>query len=882
MKKVFSILFVAVLTIVILPFGSSFNTLQADSYYPMACNANEFEVSDIKSDGSLVKVSCHSNFADAKNAMKKNDDYVVRYSKSYSPTKIVAMNSGLAYTYPGRRNSLTMYLYQNYSVGTNNQNKYKYTYLTENYEMNYYDTLTEYSSSIAEYGKGFIKISMNGFDGYCELEYTDLVPMKYIENGIPIYLGGNNTYNGESPYRVKLDQNYYALEANGNYTDLVFHYSLAYPDKYKDALSCITNTIKVDNAQLYLNAGMKVGVKYYSNDGINFYSDRAMKKFVAQVYGYYQFLSVRSKTNISAKTFDNFLKTIKSSSQMMDEGQSFINAQNNYGSNALIIYSMACLESAYGTSYYSSDRYNLFGWGAYDSNPGHASEYESIEQCVNQQMGRNLDWFMDCTNWRYAGTCVGNKGTGFNMQYASDPYWGAKIAAIAYTIDKYSCNNNGKLTDYNSYTTAVVDANYNPSFGINTSNWNTPIYKSATSNSALHYSKFNDNYQKDLTVAIIEKSGNRYKINLANPMVNGSLYVDDGIVKYDWNASVGYIDCDRVTLINASKQEEQKGEATYKPYNAIYEMKLDGNRLFINGLGVIQGTDFKTNNESIKHEIVFYSFENNEEVYSYLASNVDSDGYSMNDGYDYKYSGFSAEIDLSNENLGYGNYYISLRTTNGDHVVEETLRTSSSKNRNKVSNKSDVTYLLNANPLSSYRLELDIVSSPIDYSSINKPSARSSMAAFDSIAFDENGDLNIIGEGLIHYLDFNDKRNIQFNVYLVQDNSNYLKLNTSLREDDTDYSSALNSEYDLSYISFSATTADLESKVTDLNDGKYQLVLEIVNKQGAIKYIDYVEITNRSGLKFNSTSTDTKTAEIITSNTRKKVMIDVRTIETGE
>lgn len=882
MKKIFVTIFTTLLFILVLPLGNNFKHVEAASYYPMACSANEFEVSYVENDGSLSKVSCHSNFPDAKKAMKANEDYVVRYEKSYSPTKIIAMNSGLAYTYPGRRNSLTMYIYQNASVGSSNQNKYKYTYLTENYEMNYYDTLTDYSDSLKEYGKGFIKVSMNGFDGYCELEYTDLVPMKYIEKSIAIYLGGNNTYNGESAYRVKLSQNYYSIESKGNYKDLVFHYNMSYPDKYEDGLSCIANSIRIDNAKNYLDAGMKTGVKYYSNDGINFYSDRKLTKFVAQVYGYYQYLSVRSKTNISAKTFDAFLKSMKSSSQMMDEGQAFINAQNNYGSNALIIYAMACQESGYGTSYYSSDRYNLFGWGAYDSNPGNASKYESIEQCVNQQMGRNLDWFMDCTNWRYAGTCVGNKGTGFNMQYASDPYWGAKIAAIAYNIDKYSCNNNGKLTDYNNYTIAVVDHNYNPCFGIDTSNWKTPIYKKSSGTSVLHYSKFNDNYQKDLTIAITEKVGNRYKINLANPMVNGALYVDSDIVKYDWNTSVGYIDCDKVSLINASKQEEQKGEATYKPYNAIYEMKLDGNKLSINGLGVIQGTDFKVNNDSIKHEIVFYNFENNEEVYSYLASNDDSDGYSMNDGYDYTYSGFSADIDLDNENLGLGSYYISLRTTNSEHVVEETLRTSNSKNRNKVSNKDGVTYLLNANPLSSYRLELDIVSSPIDYTTINKPSARTSMAAFDSIAFDENGDLNIIGEGLIHYLDFNDKRNIQFNVYLVQDDNSYLKLNTSLRDDDTDYTSALNSEYDLSYISFIATTEGLENKVTDLNDGKYQLVLEIVNKQGAIKYIDYVEMTNRSGMKFNSTSTDVKTAEIITSNVRKKVMIDVETIETGE
>ena len=70
--------------------------------------------------------------------MKANNDYVVRYSKSYSPTKIVAMNSGFVYTYPGRGNSSTMSLYQN--PNARNDSKYKTTYVSNHYEMTYIDT----------------------------------------------------------------------------------------------------------------------------------------------------------------------------------------------------------------------------------------------------------------------------------------------------------------------------------------------------------------------------------------------------------------------------------------------------------------------------------------------------------------------------------------------------------------------------------------------------------------------------------------------------------------------------------------------------------------------------------------------------------------------
>ena len=110
--KLINAVLCALLICMLMPVSGSLS-VSADSYYPMACSAGQFEVSSINNDGSFTKISCHGNLKDAKTAMKKNSDYVVRYGKSYSPTKIVAMNSGLAYSYPGRRNSSTMYLFQN-------------------------------------------------------------------------------------------------------------------------------------------------------------------------------------------------------------------------------------------------------------------------------------------------------------------------------------------------------------------------------------------------------------------------------------------------------------------------------------------------------------------------------------------------------------------------------------------------------------------------------------------------------------------------------------------------------------------------------------------------------------------------------------------------
>ena len=134
MKRFLNLLITAILLVSIMPMDDAFH-VAADEYYSMACETGKFEVSYIEDDGSFTKVSCHSSFDEAKKAMKANEDYVVRYGKSYSPTRIVAMNSGLAYSYPGRRNSSIMYLYQDPSQ--KESSRYKTTFVSNHYEMTY-------------------------------------------------------------------------------------------------------------------------------------------------------------------------------------------------------------------------------------------------------------------------------------------------------------------------------------------------------------------------------------------------------------------------------------------------------------------------------------------------------------------------------------------------------------------------------------------------------------------------------------------------------------------------------------------------------------------------------------------------------------------------
>ena len=870
LRKLLNFTISALFIISILPAFSGAFKLEAANNYSFACSSSEFEVSYIEDDGSLTKVSCHSSLDDAKSAMKANNDYVVRHNSSYSKSKIVAMNSGLAYSYPNRRGTNTMYLYQD--PKQTGSSLYKQTYISKGFEMTYVDTYSVNSS-----GAGYVQIVMNGFEGFADLEYVDLVPFKYINNGIAIYLGGDHgstvSYGNEDPYLVKLEQNYYMLETKGNYTDLVFYYHYAYGI---NGNKCVTYVNSVDNGRHYLEAGMQMGVKYYSNDGVNFYSDQKLKNLAATCYNYYQFLPFRTKTDISASTFDAFVSG-HSDSVLRGEGQSFIDAQNAYGINALLVYAMACHESAYGESGYAVHRYNLFGWSAVDSNPNGASYFNSVEDCINAQMGRYINWFIDFTNWRYFGYCVGNKGAGLNVQYASDPYWGVGIASLAYSIDKKSKNSNGELSDYDKYTLAYVNGNYNDTlYGSNIA-WDSKFYATSTGNSILFTGRYGSHYQKDLIVPIIGEENGRYRIQTPNPIENGALVTRDGILPYDWEDSVAYISKSDVKVLYGKEQpviepDNPKDDSTYEPFTSIRNLNLDSSVLTIEGIGLIQGMDF-ADLSKISQQISFVDLNNEENSYSFDCDVIDSEGYSRNDGWDYTYTGFSITLDLKDK-LPAGSYCVRLKTTNEDRTSETALFTSLSSYRLLSSVSDTNTYLIRMNDSKSYRFEIDIMPliDDLDFSEINKPSKRTSNVSLDAIALSEDGTLTINGHSYMYYINYDATDNIAYDVYLVNDEGDYLKLDTALYDDGIDYKKELNSNYNINNISFKAT-----GDVGTLKQGTYTIYLKMSNKINETTYLDINEIKNY-GFEAEPVIIEGLTYEIGASRIRKRLTLNV----TGE
>ena len=827
---------------IVLPMaGQDFGNVKAEDIYPVACSI--YEVSYIEDDGSFTKYECYDSFDKAKKKMQElGDDYVVRSADGYSPSKIVAINSGLVYSYP-RGSSSTQNIYESRS----DRYEHTYTYVSRYYEMTYIDT--PYMSAISGFeGQGWVEVILNGFQGFADLEYTDLVPSKFIDKGIPLYMGGSYAYNGTSAYRSIAVPNYYIIKTNGNYQDLEFHYHISYPQSSSNA--CMQEyVLKVGSANDY--PFLEEGVKYYSDDGINFYTDYHKTTYVGSAYNYYQYLPLRTSSDISYDTLNSFLISVQgknTNSVLVDEGKSFKDAEAKYGCNATTIYAMACLESAYGTSGYARNRNNLFGWNAFDDSPDDASYFSSIYVCIKEQMGRNLRKFMDVNDGRYNGQCVGNKGSGFNVEYASDPYWGAKIASIYYAIDKYDNGNNGNLTDYGKYDLGLIET-----FG-------AKIYAEDAS-SVLYCSNYTSTRQQDHIVVLLEESGSYYKIQTSNPISDGKLVSDsDEVVRYDYDASVGLIKQSDVKKLT----ENEVMNVEHSSLTIIDDVLLDDGILKISGVAAITNMNFIDTNK-ITQTIEIYDYSSST-TYKEISCEIDdSSWFSINDGYDYRYAGFVGEIDLSE--LSNGSYYIRIRTTNGNEVMETDLKSALKEHSLFIEKDENKTYKVNANELYDYRFELEIMNSSLDYEKIDKPSIRDSLIAFDDIEITDEGILNVEGIAMIYYLDYSDAslEKISHQLYLVSENE-AIEMNTTTNACSLDYQSIYGSSYNMKNICFSASQS-----IKELS-GSYVLMIRISNGD----YFDIGEIANRFGEELPSIVIDDRTYGILTDKVRYRLYLNVK------
>lgn len=301
--------------------------------------------------------------------------------------------------------------------------------------------------------------------------------------------------------------------------------------------------------------------KYYSYDGHYFYEDYAvmLDDYMNETransvnpsepyYNYYQYLPFRSTAVYTGDQLRTILdNSVDAKSKMKNIGNSIVSHQNTYGVNSLIIAGIAANESAWGMSSISQSKNNLFGLDAVDSSPTESADsYTSVYECIRQFAETWMSkGYLRYGDFRYHGGFLGNKASGVNVSYASDPYWGEKAANMAWRFD-----NKGGNKDAHRYTIGIVNTiatehdNVNVRNASNTSS--TVLYKTGgwTSYAVL--------LQKNA------KENGFYKIQSDAVLNSGRTAIDKSSGKYNIGNMYAYISADYVQIVHKGSDVSAK------------------------------------------------------------------------------------------------------------------------------------------------------------------------------------------------------------------------------------------------------------------------------------------------------------------------------------
>ena len=245
--------------------------------------------------------------------------------------------------------------------------------------------------------------------------------ISYISQGSIVSIDGSETKDGRLPVKISGLSGYMNksdLVAVSSDSDFIPHYASDGNYLYHELSPYASIRVAPHSSS------MAIGKKYYSADGINFENFTVENPFL--------FRDLRKPTNYTAEELDKVysLMNIKGS-RLAGKGAIFKEAEERYQVNALYLIAHSALESAWGRSQIAKDKNNFFGIAAYDTTPyDSAKSFDDVDKGILGAAKWIRENYID--NGR---THLGNKSSGMNVLYASDPYWGEKIASIMMSIN---------------------------------------------------------------------------------------------------------------------------------------------------------------------------------------------------------------------------------------------------------------------------------------------------------------------------------------------------------------------------------------------------------------------------------------------------------------
>ncbi len=269
-------------------------------------------------------------------------------------------------------------------------------------------------------------------------------------------------------------------------------------------------------------------------------------------YQYFQYLPHRSLTQYNAEDIEDYLSdqlhinssltsyrsigisqhAILTQSLLKDNGASFQFYQNRYGANAMMMLALAMNESGNGRSYLAYTRNNLFGHAAFDSAvEENASRYQSPSASIRSHALHYInESYGNPDSFSWNGSHFGNKASGMNVAYASDPYWGEKAAQYYELMDSALGEK-----DKNAHALGILNHS------------DVKIYDKPDAKGKVLYS---NEKRTDFPVIIMGESDEYYQIQ-SDAAIND----DDG---YDFASAVAYVAKADVKRINDVPPQPQK------------------------------------------------------------------------------------------------------------------------------------------------------------------------------------------------------------------------------------------------------------------------------------------------------------------------------------
>lgn len=107
-------------------------------------------------------------------------------------------------------------------------------------------------------------------------------------------------------------------------------------------------------------------------------------------------------------------------------GEYYVQAEKEYGVNAVFLVGLSALESAWGNSRLAKDRNNIFGFMAYDRNVDMAKHFDTKGESILYVAKYLKENYLTVGGKYYNGTNL----EGVNVRYSTDSNWCNKIASI--------------------------------------------------------------------------------------------------------------------------------------------------------------------------------------------------------------------------------------------------------------------------------------------------------------------------------------------------------------------------------------------------------------------------------------------------------------------